>query len=203
MVATNKSSARLPRAKRRQQLVQVARDVFAEHGFDAATLEQIAEQAGISRPILYSHFGDKQGLFEAVVEQEASRLKAVVMQSLIEPGESHQLLERSLCAFFTDMHDNPAGHVVLTRDAPLGLTNSGLDQMLAGLGEQITAVIITSSDPSATKDQTPAPVFAHALIGACFHIGRWWRDHPEVPLDQVVSTATALFWTGFHGIKSR
>ena len=159
--------------------------MFAEHGFDAATLEQIAEQAGISRPILYSHFGDKQGLFEAVVEQEISRLKAVVMQSLIEPGESHQLLERSLCAFFTDMHENPAGHVVLTRDVPLGLTNSGLDQMLAGLGEQITA-IITSSDPSATKDQTPAPIFAHALIGACFHIGRWWRDHPKVPLDQVV-----------------
>ena len=198
----NKSSARLPRAERRQQLVQVARDVFAEHGFDAATLEQIAEQAGISRPILYSHFGDKQGLFEAVAEQEISRLKTVVTQSLIEPGESHQLLERSLCAFFTYMHENPAGHVVLTRDVPLGLTNSGLDQMLAGLGEQITAVI-TSSDPSAAKDQTPVPIFAHALIGAAFHIGRWWRDHPEVPLDQVVSTATELFWTGFHGIRSR
>jgi len=181
--------------------VQVARDVFAEHGFDAATLEQIAEQAGISRPILYSHFGDKQGLFEAVVEQEISRLKAVVMQSLIEPGESHQLLERSLCAFFTDMHENPAGHVVLTRDVPLGLTNSGLDQMLAGLGEQITA-IITSSDPSATKDQTSAPIFAHALIGACFHIGRWWRDHPKVPLDQVVSERVNLIWTVISKITS-
>lgn len=156
-----------------------------------ATLEKIAEKAGISRPILYSHFGDKQGLFEAVVTR-----------SLFEPGESHQLLERSLSAFFTDMYENPAGHIVLTRDVPLGLANSGLDQLLVGLGEQITAVI-TRTNLTSAKDQTPAPIFAHALIGAAFHIGRWWRDHPEVPLDQIVSTATELFWIGFRGIRNK
>lgn len=183
-------------------MVLVARDVFSEHGFDAATLEQIAERAGISRPILYSHFGDKQGLFEAVIEQEVSRLKTVVSRSLIEPGEPHRLLERSLCAFFTDMQENPEGHVVLTRDVPLNFTNTTLDQMLTELGEQITAVI-TSSNPMTDENQTPAPIFAHALIGAAFHIGRWWRERPEVPLDHVVSTATELFWNGFYGIREK
>ncbi|MFT5484190.1 MAG: AcrR family transcriptional regulator [Halieaceae bacterium] len=194
------SKARLPRSERRQQLLNVARDVFAEHGFDATALEQIAEQAGVSRPILYSHFGDKEGLFEAVVDREIVRLTAVVSQSLALPGEPEELLERALRVFFTDMNENRAGHRVLTHDVPLGQSNSGLAEMLANLGAEITSVIMKVR---ATNDVGPtsAPIFASALLGACFQIGSWWRENPDVSVDDVVSHTVSLFWGGFYGVR--
>ena len=69
----------MPRKERRQQLVNVACPVFAERGYDATSLEEIAERAGVSRPILYSHFGDKQGLFEAVVGMQIAMVESVVI----------------------------------------------------------------------------------------------------------------------------
>ena len=72
---------RMPREERRRQLVNVACPVFAERGYDATSLEEIAERAGVSRPILYSHFGDKQGLFEAVVGMQIAMVtRAAVMR---------------------------------------------------------------------------------------------------------------------------
>ena len=59
--------------------------MFAERGFEAATFEEIAERAGVSRPILYSHFGDKQGLFEAVVAREISQVQSAVADSIASP----------------------------------------------------------------------------------------------------------------------
>ncbi|MFK8021587.1 MAG: TetR/AcrR family transcriptional regulator [Pseudomonadales bacterium] len=201
MTANNKNGARLPRPERRQQLLHVAKDVFAEQGFEAASLEQIAELAGISRPILYSHFGDKHGLFEAVIEQEISRLKSVVTQSLLEPGETDQLLERCLRAFFTDMHENPTGHIVVTRDVPTGLSNSGLDQMLASLGTQITDVIVSNNRVTGGEPVTAA-IYAHALIGAAMQVGCWWREQADVSVEDVVAATTSLFGNGFTGIRA-
>lgn len=190
---------RLPRAERRQQLVEVARGVFAARGFEATALEEIAERAGVSRPILYSHFGDKQGLFEAVVDAEIARVRAVVSDAIAEPGPPRELVERGLRAFFAYVREHPEGHAVLTRDAPVHLSDAGLGVMLDGLAGRISEVI-AAGIAAAGFDPSPAPIYANALIGIGAHVGRWWREHPEVSLDTVTSHTTALVWSGFSGL---
>ena len=197
--AMKSASRRLPRAERRQQLVEVARGVFAERGFEATALEEVAERAGISRPILYSHFGDKQGLFEAVVDAEIARVRTVVTAALAEPGPARELVERGLRAFFAYVRDHPEGHAVLTRDAPLHVSDTGLGVMLDGLAGRITEVI-AAGIRSLGYDPSPAPIYANALIGIGAHVGRWWREHPEVSLDEITRHATALVWSGFSGL---
>jgi AcrR family transcriptional regulator len=196
-----RKNPRLPRAERRVQLLDVSRGVFAERGFEAATLEEIAERAGVSRPIVYGHFGDKQRLFEAVVSAEIARVEAAVGDALATPGEPRELLERGLRAFFAYVREHPEGHAVLTRDAPVHVSDAGLGVMLDGLAARI-------ADPIARTirglgfDPAPAPIYASALIGLGAHVGRWWRDHPEVSLEAITSHTTTLLWSGFGGMMN-
>lgn len=193
--------SRLPRAERRRQLLEVARGVFAARGYEAASLEVIAEAAGVSRPIVYSHFGDKQGLFEAVVSGEMARVQAVVTEAIGGPGEPRELLERGLRSFFRYVRGHPEGHAVLTRDAPVHLSHSGLGVMIDELASRITEVI-AGAIRAIGRDPAPAPIYAHTLIGLGVHVGRWWREHPEVSLDEVTQHTTALIWSGFGGLMA-
>ncbi len=192
----------MPRNQRRQQLIDISRGVFAERGYEAASLEEIAERAGISRPILYSHFGDKHGLFEAVVNEQIEKVERMVTEALASPGEPRELVERGMRAFFTYVREHPEGHAVLTRDAPVRTSDSGLGVMLDRLATNIT-LLIAEQIRAMGLDPSPAPIFANALIGIGAHVGRWWRDHPEVPLDEVTSWSTDLVWSGFGGLAAR
>jgi AcrR family transcriptional regulator len=196
-----KKNLRLPRAERRQQLLEISRGVFAERGFEAATLEEIAERAGVSRPIVYGHFGDKQRLFEAVVNAEIARVATEVGNALAAPGEPRELLERGLRAFFAYVREHPEGHAVLTRDAPIHLSDAGLGVMLDGLAARISEAIARAIR-GLGLDPAPAPIYANALIGLGAHVGRWWRDHPEVSLSTITSHTTTLLWSGFGGMMN-
>ena len=193
---------RMPREERRRQLVNVACPVFAERGYEAASLEEIAERAGVSRPILYSHFGDKQGLFEAVVGMQIAMVESVVIEALALPGEPRELVAHGMRAFFTYVREHPDGHAVLTRDAPVHLSDSGLGVMLDGLTSNITQVI-ESQIVALESDPAPAPIYANALIGIGVHVGRWWRDHSEVSLRDVTTQTTEMIWSGFGGLIAK
>ena len=179
--------------------MDVARGVFATRGFEAATLEEIAERAGVSRPIVYSHFGDKNGLFEAVVGREVEQVQAVVTRAIAGPGEPRELIEKGLRAFFAYVQDEPDGHAVLTRDAPVHLSDSGLGVVLDGLAGRVTEVIAQAME-TFELNPAPAPIYANALIGLGAHVGRWWRGHPEFSLDAVTRYSTAMVWSGLGGM---
>jgi AcrR family transcriptional regulator len=195
------SRTRLSRADRRGQLLDIARGVFASRGFEATALEEIAEAAGVSRPIIYNHFGDKSGLFQAVVAREIEQVQALVSQAISAPGKPRDLIEQGLRAFFTYVREQPEGHGVLTRDAPLHLSTSGVAGMLDGLAARVTEVV---AEAMATlgADPAPAPIYAHALIGLGAHVGRWWQDHPDYSLEDVTEYSTAMVWSGFGGLIS-
>ena len=197
-----KKNSRLPRAERRQQLLDISRGVFAARGFEAATLEEIAEQAGVTRPIVYGHFGDKQRLFEAVVDAEIARVTGTIGEALAAPGAPRELLERGLRAFFAYVREHPEGHAVLTRDAPVHVSDAGLGVMLDGLAARIGDVIARAIRDLGLDPAPAAAIYANALIGLGAHVGRWWREHPEVSLEAITAQTTALLWSGFGGLIS-
>ena len=96
---TRRRSARTPRVRmtgeeRRQQLLDVARALFAEKGFEAASIEEIAHRAGVSKPVVYEHFGGKEGLYAVVVDREMRQLLSMVTSSLTA-GHPRELLEQA------------------------------------------------------------------------------------------------------------
>src|SRR3954467_8951573 len=97
---------RMPRAERERQMVAVAEELFAERGYQAASMDEIAEQVGVSKPMLYEYFGSKEGLLVACIRQARAELHDLTAESVIGAESAEDALRRGLVTFFryTDEH---------------------------------------------------------------------------------------------------
>lgn len=110
MVPPNHTSGRMTGSERREQLLEVTTRIAAEQGFPAVSIEAVARRAGISRPIVYEHFGDLPGLLEAVVERETSRALSQVSETALTDlteGDPQELMLESLGAYLHAVRDHP------------------------------------------------------------------------------------------------
>src|SRR5207245_10059705 len=115
-MAKEEVSRRLTASARRAQLIEVGRAVFAERGYEAASVEDIAERAKVSKPIVYEHFGGKEGLYAVVVDREVEHIVSRIVDAM-STGSPRERLERAALAFLTYVQERPDGFAVLLRDA--------------------------------------------------------------------------------------
>src|SRR5215471_13298902 len=108
---------RLSAAARRAQLIDIGRAVFAKRGYDAASVEEIAEHARVSKPIIYQHFGGKEGLYAVVVDREMEYVVRRIAEA-IASGPPRARVERGALAFLEYVRDHPDGFAVLAHGAP-------------------------------------------------------------------------------------
>src|SRR4051794_41516379 len=100
-------------ADRREQLIVIARGLFAEKGYEATSIEEIAARAEVSKPVVYEHFGGKDGLYGAVVEREMHTVLDRFTSALAAPGHPRQLLERAALALLEYIEEHTDGFRVL------------------------------------------------------------------------------------------
>src|SRR5579875_1634939 len=106
-------------AARRDQLIDVARALFAERGFEGTSIEEIAARAEVSKPVVYQHFGGKEGLYAVVVDREIQALLSMMSQALTA-GRARDLLEQAACALLDYIEQSSDGFRILVRDSPVG-----------------------------------------------------------------------------------
>ena len=105
--------------QRREQLIEIGRSLFASKGFEAVSVEEIAATAKVSKPIVYEHFGGKEGLYAVVVDREMRALTDTLINALSDPqAHPRQIVERTALALLTYVEENAEGFRVLTRDSP-------------------------------------------------------------------------------------
>ena len=100
---------RMTGKERREQLLDIGRSLFAEKGFDATSVEEIAQRAGVSKPVVYEHFGGKEGLYAVVVDREMSALLNTITGALTSTGHPRELLERPRSHCSTTSSSPPTG----------------------------------------------------------------------------------------------
>ncbi|MET0451031.1 MAG: TetR/AcrR family transcriptional regulator, partial [Mycobacterium sp.] len=110
--------------ERRQQLVEIAKSLFAERGYDATSIEEIAQRASVSKPVVYEHFGGKEGLYAVVVDREMSALLDGITSSLTN-NRSRVRVERVALALLTYVDERTDGFRILIRDSPAAITSGG------------------------------------------------------------------------------
>ena len=115
------SRIRMSGQERREQLLDVGRRLFAEKGFEVVTVEEIAAKAGVSKPVVYEHFGGKEGLYAVVVDREMNHLLASIGDALTG-GSPRALLEQAGLALFDYIDRYPDGFRILVRDSPVSQT---------------------------------------------------------------------------------
>jgi AcrR family transcriptional regulator len=195
------ATGRLTASARRTQLVEIARAVFAKRGYEATSMEEIAAKAKVSKPIVYEHFGGKEGLYAVVVDREMDYVVTRIAEA-ITAGTPRERVERAALAFLSYVRDQPDGFVVLSRDAPVTLARGGMSSLLNDVAERVADVFATNFK-KAGYDSKTAPIYAHALVGMVTFVGPWWTETRKPPIEEVAGHIAALAWMGLRHLPKR
>jgi AcrR family transcriptional regulator len=194
-------SRRLSGTERRAQLIDVGRAVFAKRGYEATSMEEIADRAKVSKPIVYEHFGGKEGLYAVVVDREMDYVVRRIVEA-IASGSPRERVEQASLAFLTYVQDHPDGFAVLSQDSPLTSTRGRLSSLLNDLAERVGDLFATSFK-EAGYDPRASPIYAHALVGMVTFVGKWWTEVRKPSVDEVAKHIGALAWMGLRHLPKR
>jgi len=190
-------------------MMDAAVTVFARRGYHQASMDEIAEVAGVSKPMVYAYLGAKEDVFAACARREAERLLAAVTAAVaVADGDAvpppEDLLWHGLHAFFQFVHEHRDGWAVLHRQARGEGVPSAAD--LHGIRGRVVDVVATVlADAKAAHGEraggTPTDLraFAHALVGAVEVLAGWMVDEQEQPA-ATASRLMNLVWVGFDGL---
>jgi AcrR family transcriptional regulator len=192
---------RLSGTERRAQLIDVGRTLFAQRGYEATSMEEIAERAKVSKPILYEHFGGKEGLYAVIVDREMDYIVRRIVEA-IGTGSDRERIEKATLAFLTYVKDHPDGFAVLSQDSPAASTRGRLSSLLNDLAERV-GDIFAASFKEAGFDVKMAPIYAQALVGMVTFVGRWWTDVRKPPVEEVARHIGALAWMGLRHLPKK
>ena len=182
---------------RRAQLLEAADRVVRRDG-SAASMNLIAAEAGITKPILYRHFGDKGGLYQALATRYVDDLLTRLRAALGTRGGLEARTRATIDAYLSAVGEQPQVYRFLMERA--AVEEPGVRGEVQGFvrrfGEELAAGI--GAEPElAGIDERRALVWAHGIAGMVQAAGDWWLDHQEVPRSQVVEELTALLFGAF------
>ena len=191
---------RMTAAERREQLIEIARHAFAERGFDGTAVEEVANRAEVSKPVVYEHFGGKEGLYAVVVDREVTQLLALIRGSLTE-GSSRELLEQAALALLGYIEEHPEGFRILVRDSPIGSQGASFQSIIGDTARRVEG-ILADQFKARGLDQRTAPMYAQMLVGMVGTTGQWWLSADRRPDRAVVAAHIVnLAWNGLSGLE--
>jgi AcrR family transcriptional regulator len=183
---------RLSAPERRVQLLDVAGALFAAHGYHGLSMEQLAEAAGVSKPVLYQHFPSKRELYIAVVSEAATEMEQRVRKALEGTEDNRGRVHGAIGAYFDFIHDR--------RFQLLSATSELADDEIRGLIERAESRVARAVGALIAADaglsDTAAHFLAYAVRGLAVEGARWWLEHPEVGRDEAVGLVGRLAWRG-------
>jgi AcrR family transcriptional regulator len=187
--------------QRREQLLDIGRSLFAEKGYDGTSVEEIAAKAGVSKPVVYEHFGGKEGLYAVVVDREMSRLLEMVTGTLI-PGHPRLMAEQAATAFLTYIETSTDGFRILVRDSPVASSTGTFASLISDIAVQVEHILVAEFR-SRSFDPSFAPMYSQMLVGMVALTGQWWMDARKPKKVDVAAHVVNLAWNGLSGLEAR
>ncbi|MGH3472516.1 MAG: TetR/AcrR family transcriptional regulator [Nocardioidaceae bacterium] len=186
-------------AERREQLIEISRTLFAERGFEGASIEEIAARAEVSKPIVYEHFGGKEGLYAVVVDREVRRLLDMMRTSLTA-GNPRDLLEQAAFALLDYIEQSSDGFRILVRDSPIGSESGSFVSIIGDVATRVED-ILAAEFRRRDFDPKYAPMYAQMLVGMVGTTGQWWLDARKPEKLSVAAHLVNLAWNGLSGLE--
>jgi len=215
--APARERVRMSGQERREQLLDVGRRLFAEKGFEAVSVEEIAAKAGVSKPVVYEHFGGKEGLYAVVVDREMSYLLVSITDALSDDAgtdaqhvNARTLLERAGLALFDYIERYPDGFRILVRDTPAvrdpEVRSESIGGTFAGLLVDVAARVddlLASQFKVHKLNPKWAPLYSQMLVGMVAQTGQWWLDVRKPKKEEVVAHVVNLAWNGLQNLEAK
>lgn len=187
-------------SERRHQLIDIARSLFAERGYDGTAIEDIAKRANVSKPVVYEHFGGKEGLYAVVVDREMSALLDGVTASLTN-SQHRPRVEAVTLALLTYIEERTDGYRVLIRDSPASLAPTTYSTLFNDAVSQV-ASILAGDFARRGLDPELAPLYSQALVGSVSMTAQWWLDAREPKKEVVAAHLVNLMWNGLSRLEA-
>ncbi len=194
--------ARMTGKERREQLLDIGRSLFAARGFDATSVEEIAQRAGVSKPVVYEHFGGKEGLYAVVVDREMSTLLDAITGALSSSGRPRELLERAALALLDYVETSTDGFRILVRDSPVAQSTGTFASLISDAASQVEH-IMGNQFKERGYNTKHAPMYAQMLVGMVALTGQWWLDARKPAKAEVAAHLVNLAWNGLSGLEAR
>lgn len=188
---------RLPKAQRREQLMDTARSVFVEQGYHAASMDDIAECAGVSKPLLYQHFPSKLDLYLAILDSGIDSLLATSDASLTNITDNKQRVRATIRSYL-EFVDDPDGayRLVFSSD----LTNEPeVRARMAHLDQEVIRRIAAVIKEDTGLNESQAKLLGAGLHGLAQVASTAWLGNPDINRDEAVELLSSLAWRGISG----
>ena len=191
--------ARLPRSARRKQLLGAAQEVFVANGYHAAAMDEIAERAGVSKPVLYQHFPGKLELYLALLDQHVEVLGEQVRSALVSTDDNKERVTACIAAYF-DFVDDESGAFRLVFESDLRNEPAVRERVERSLQISIDALADTIARDTGL-DRADAELLSCGLAGLAEVSARWWltSEPARVEKERAVALLAALAWRGISG----
>jgi AcrR family transcriptional regulator len=191
-------TARLTAPARREQLLDVALTVFAESGYHGTSMNDVAERAGVTKPVLYQHFESKRDLFQALLDEIGARMTMAITQATATSTDGKRQTELGFRAYFRWVAED--------HDAFMVLYDSGTrrDERFSASLRQVTAGMVETIAPliAADIDDEHRLTLAHALVGLAEGASRRLVEHGlDFDPDEVARQIGDLAWAGLRGVR--
>jgi AcrR family transcriptional regulator len=195
---------RVPRAVREEQLLEVAEQVFAQQGYQGTSIEDIARTAGVTRPVVYDHFGSKEGIYLACVRRARGELERLIDEAAGTSNDPAAQLWGGINAYFEFVERHGGAWDVLF----------GQGSAVAGpAAEEVTrqrfatvqgiAGLLKPFVSNEEVDDRAIEALAHALSGSGEQLAKWWRHNPDLTREQVAGYHMAFAWLGLEQLVQR
>ncbi len=197
--ADGRARVRMTGRERREQLVQIGRSLFAAKGYDGTSIEEIAARASVSKPVVYEHFGGKEGLYAVVVDRAMKDLLDRLTTAL-SSGHPRVLAEQAALALLTYIEEETDGFRILSRDSPVGSTGA-FSSLLNDVATQVEYVLVREFGQRGISTKY-AEMYAQMLVGMVALTGMWWVDERKPKREDVAAHIVNLGWNGLAHLEA-
>lgn len=203
--ATGKAQRRRLTAEARRELIeQAASELFAEHGYASASIDQIARRAGVTAPVVYDHFSSKRALHRHLLERHFAELRALWREQLAGDEPPERRIPRAIDAWFAYVQEHPYAWRMLFRDTTgEPEVRAEHEEVIAASRAAIMPLFVRERGNAADlaeADATAIEMAWEAMRAVMQGLALWWYEHRDVPRERVVATAMNALWVGFERV---
>jgi AcrR family transcriptional regulator len=186
--------------ERRAQLLDISRQLFAERGFEGTSIEEIAARAEVSKPVVYEHFGGKEGIYAVVVDREVRALTEALTGALEKGGHPQMLVERTALTLLDYIESSTDGFRILVRDSPVAQSTGTFSSLIGDVAMQVEHLLAAQFSRRGL-DSHMAPIYAQMLVGMVALTGQYWLDARSPDKADVAAHLVNLAWNGLSGLQ--
>jgi AcrR family transcriptional regulator len=180
---------RLPKAQRRATLVSAASELFARRGYEHASLDELAAQAGVTKPIVYRHFASKQALYLELLTSHRDALLSTLAEGMATPGPLAERIPLAADLWFAYVEAHPFAWAMLFNDVTGDPEIRAVHATMRETARNAVAGLLRADGETGLADDLLVPV-AEVLRSAMTGLATWWLDHPDVPRSTLVRAIT-------------